>query len=610
MTDKPSILQLLPALYRRRDAPGASGAGDRALLALTTVLEDVRSIVEQDIAGLYRNWFVETCDAWVLPYIGDLVGQEPFELEAQSPRPVIADAIAFRRRKGCVPSTERRLADLTGWPVQIDDRDSMGPVQVRVWRQQAFAVSHATPRPAVGSKPGRYHFSPFGLDIPLFSTPRPYPGIEAPFHEELDAPTPLTRAATSEQLVRSTSVYLFGDGSAKQIPAEAMVAGDLSHWRIPAPVSGESPPLAVIDPELGRLALVDAPPRPLRVAVSYAYAASASIGGGPYERVMTAPSDKMWVAYVHSAALAAAAKGDPPAFPTLGASLAAYAAIPGSGLIRILDSASYDIAGVRIGGEPEGCSPDPNAPRQLIIEALSGEIPCISGSIVVNGVGAGVHLALSGLWIDGELAIGGDATVDIRDCSIRPRASDQRSAAIVASGAGPHPPRIALSSSVTGPIKVEGDVSLMVSDSVVDGGRRGDAIAGHADARLDRTTVLGRSEMGQLDAVDVIFNDRVAVSDISRGAIRTSYVPQGSRTPRCVDCAEPATPLEFVSVDFGQPDYARLADGVSPAIVTGGSGGSEMGTFHVLHTATREKLLETALEAYCPVDLNWRTIWK
>ncbi len=31
-------------------------------------------ISEQDIEGLYDNWFIETCDAWVVPYIGDLIG--------------------------------------------------------------------------------------------------------------------------------------------------------------------------------------------------------------------------------------------------------------------------------------------------------------------------------------------------------------------------------------------------------------------------------------------------------------------------------------------------------------------------------------------------------
>ena len=32
------------------------------------------NVVEEDIAQLYENWFIETCEDWVVPYIGDLIG--------------------------------------------------------------------------------------------------------------------------------------------------------------------------------------------------------------------------------------------------------------------------------------------------------------------------------------------------------------------------------------------------------------------------------------------------------------------------------------------------------------------------------------------------------
>ena len=31
-------------------------------------------IIEEDIAKLYDNWFIETCEPWVIPYIADLIG--------------------------------------------------------------------------------------------------------------------------------------------------------------------------------------------------------------------------------------------------------------------------------------------------------------------------------------------------------------------------------------------------------------------------------------------------------------------------------------------------------------------------------------------------------
>ncbi len=43
--------------------------------ALMAVLEsEFDRLAGRDIDGLYDNWFIETCDEWVVPYIGDLLG--------------------------------------------------------------------------------------------------------------------------------------------------------------------------------------------------------------------------------------------------------------------------------------------------------------------------------------------------------------------------------------------------------------------------------------------------------------------------------------------------------------------------------------------------------
>src|SRR5436190_23689949 len=71
--NKPDRLyELLPSVYRQRDAE--QGYPLRALLRVTTKQVNV---VEDDIAQLYENWFIETCQEWVVPYIGDLIGYEP-----------------------------------------------------------------------------------------------------------------------------------------------------------------------------------------------------------------------------------------------------------------------------------------------------------------------------------------------------------------------------------------------------------------------------------------------------------------------------------------------------------------------------------------------------
>ncbi len=85
------LYELLPVVHRLRDA-------DRGypLRALLKVIAEQVDVVDTDIAQLYENWFVETCQDWVVPYIGDLVGYTPqfdvgepggvLDARAQAPR--------------------------------------------------------------------------------------------------------------------------------------------------------------------------------------------------------------------------------------------------------------------------------------------------------------------------------------------------------------------------------------------------------------------------------------------------------------------------------------------------------------------------------------------
>jgi hypothetical protein len=63
------LYQLLPSIYRQRDAEE-----NYPLKELLGVIEKQLDIIEEDIAQLYDNWFIETCEPWVIPYIADLLG--------------------------------------------------------------------------------------------------------------------------------------------------------------------------------------------------------------------------------------------------------------------------------------------------------------------------------------------------------------------------------------------------------------------------------------------------------------------------------------------------------------------------------------------------------
>ena len=110
------LFDLLPAVYRLRDA--AQGDPLRALL---DVIDTEVQRIEDDIEGLYDNWFIETCAEWVVPYIGDLLGVRPLtpiEAAGFSQRGYVANTIAYRRRKGTAAVLEQLARDVTGWPAR------------------------------------------------------------------------------------------------------------------------------------------------------------------------------------------------------------------------------------------------------------------------------------------------------------------------------------------------------------------------------------------------------------------------------------------------------------------------------------------------------------
>lgn len=132
-TDK--LYGLLPAHIREQDA--AQGEPLRGLLR---IIETEAGAVEGDIRQLQNDAFIETCEPWVVPYIGDLVGTTPLfdesrvrdgntaadlfpDLDPPNLHPPlvlrgradVAKTIYYRRRKGTLPMLEELARDVTGW---------------------------------------------------------------------------------------------------------------------------------------------------------------------------------------------------------------------------------------------------------------------------------------------------------------------------------------------------------------------------------------------------------------------------------------------------------------------------------------------------------------
>jgi hypothetical protein len=242
------LYNLLPAIYRIKDAE--CGEPLRALMA---VIEEEMQALESDIDRLYDNWFIETCDEWVVPYIGDLLGVRGVRSINQgsfSQRAYVANTLAYRRRKGTALVLEQLARDITGSqakaveffrllgatqnlnhfslarPAFLDLRNANqlqlldGPfdkaahtVDVRristeggkynipniglfLWEMQSYFVAQSTPRIF---KEGRYWFSPLGHDLPLLNSPNTEMGIDH-LVEESNVPGTLRRMALYEDL--------------------------------------------------------------------------------------------------------------------------------------------------------------------------------------------------------------------------------------------------------------------------------------------------------------------------------------------------------------------------------------------------------------------------
>lgn len=126
MNNSPDRLyELLPAIYRLRDADRGYPLRD----LLRVVAEQVNA-VEDDITQLYDNWFVETAQDWVVPYIADLVGytpvnaagdpstESPAEERILVPRVEVANTVAYRQRRGTLSVLEDLAEAVAAWPAR------------------------------------------------------------------------------------------------------------------------------------------------------------------------------------------------------------------------------------------------------------------------------------------------------------------------------------------------------------------------------------------------------------------------------------------------------------------------------------------------------------
>ncbi|MGQ3685430.1 MAG: hypothetical protein ACUBOA_10570 [Candidatus Loosdrechtia sp.] len=139
-----NLYDRLPEIYRIKDAEQQPPGQLKSYLSL---VEEIFGEIHENIESLYHDLFIETCDGWVIPYIGDLLGTSHLKGDPWTLRADVADTIALRRRKGTLSAIELLTYNLTKWGVYcVELRENL------LWNQH---LNHQ--RPDRGGNP------PYGL---------------------------------------------------------------------------------------------------------------------------------------------------------------------------------------------------------------------------------------------------------------------------------------------------------------------------------------------------------------------------------------------------------------------------------------------------------------
>lgn len=342
--DAKSLYELLPAIYRIRDAEQGE-----PLKALLQVIAEQAGVLEENLSQLYDDQFAETCAPWVLPYIGDLIGITGLPgtgLKALSSRAEVAHTIGYRRRKGTAAVLEQLARDVSGWPARaveffqliattqymnhlrpenqsfislrnagrLEDlggafehaggsspdlthnvdvrriasgrgRYNIPNVGIFLWRLRSFPLTRSPAVPASIGDKRRFLFSPLGIDSPLFNLPVTEVEVSH-LAEPINVPDRIRRRMLSRDLKeyygKGKSILLeLGDADIRVEPTE--IPGDEIVACDLTDWANMPTSKIAIDPVLGRIAFPQDQNAPLLVTFHYGF--SANMGGGEYNRL-------------------------------------------------------------------------------------------------------------------------------------------------------------------------------------------------------------------------------------------------------------------------------------------------------------------------------------
>ena len=653
--DVQKLFELLPAIYRIRDAEQGG-----QLKALLGVVADQFGILQEDLAQLYDDQFIETCTPWVVPYIGDLNGYRPLHTNVPNagiPRAEVAHTIAFRRRKGTATMLEQLARDVTGWDARVveffqilawtqymnhlrpqskyapDVRqhevlerlngafDSIShTVDVRhvdqgakynihnigifFWRLNAYSLKRSPAVPAAPGDQQRFLFNSLGLSQPLFTRPEPETRIDH-LAEPINVPDPISRRILDAHLSTyygvGRSIYVEGFDNLDNISACNLSDAGGAWAHVPAPGH------IAIDPVLGRVAFGD--PQATPPLLTFHYGFSAAIGGGEYDRSAMIDPLLQPVAAI------------PAPNPTIQGTLSL---LTGGGAAEISNNGQYT----------ENLTIKVDADKQLELRAADQHCPTIHLTAPMEIIGgARATVTLSGLVITGaqiKISAGGGnqlKTLRILDCTLVPAAQ----ACLVVDLPDVE---IQIERSIVGGLRVAAGAKITITDSIVDATHEtGVAISALDDVgpagalSIECSTVIGKVHTEEMIlASNSIFHADLAPSDPwigagmpgtsvrserkQNGCVRFCLIPWSAIVPRRHRCV-PASAgdifrvrTQFTSTSYGDPGYGQLALATAMEIRSGADDEAEMGVFHHLYQPQREANVRVRMKEYLRFGLK------
>ena len=160
------IWEWIPSTYRHED-----GLADPPyiLRAIVEILARQAAIGRRTSDRLWEDQFIQTCDDWAVPYIGNLLGTRLIGSPNRRGRRVdVARTIFYRRRKGTLIVMEELIQDITDWEgVVVESFKRLARSRHRLDPEPARFIGPLTRTPPGGSADLRFGRAGEVLDGPF-----------------------------------------------------------------------------------------------------------------------------------------------------------------------------------------------------------------------------------------------------------------------------------------------------------------------------------------------------------------------------------------------------------------------------------------------------------